>query len=262
MELIGFSISVIIGILLGLLGSGGSVLALPMLVYTFGLNEKIATAYSLFVVGIGSLFGVVKHIKNVHWNSVFIFGLPSILGVWSMRHYIVPRLSEVFFSLGSFDFTHRMSVFGLFSFLMLGVSYNMLNNKKEDNKVPKNTQYKYLIFVAEGFILGSITGYIGAGGGFLIIPALMWLAKLDIRKALATSLLIITLSSLLGFFLGDAQTIEIDWDFLFKISLLVILGIFIGSFLSRHTNEKSLKKIFAYFIIGMAVTILTIEFII
>lgn len=263
MEVIGYIFSLFIGISLGLIGGGGSILAVPVLAYLFSLDEKVATAYSLFIVGSAALVGGIGHSrnKNVDWRTAIVFGIPAIIGVWIIRHFVVPILPEVLITINSFDLTRRMGMFGLFSILMIWAAYTMLSDKnsKSGSGVVK---YKYPLIILEGLVVGSITGFVGAGGGFLIIPALVVLANLEIKKAIGTSLIIIAMKSLLGFFLGDALLMMIDWDFLLKFTGLTLIGIFIGVFLGRFIEGKKLKKAFGYFIIVMAIFIFTVEFII
>lgn len=263
MDVLGYFGAVIIGLCLGLIGGGGSILAVPVLAYLFTFDEKIATAYSLFVVGIAALFGGVKqHLeKHVHWKTAFIFGAPAILGVWLVRHYIVPILPDVLFVIGNFEFTRRMAMFGLFAILMILAAYSMLNDQEKEGGTGI-IKYNLPVIFLEGFIVGGVTGFVGAGGGFLIIPALVLFANLDIKMAIGTSLIIIAIKSLLGFFLGDALTMQIDWQFLGLFTTMALVGILIGTFISRFANGQLLKKVFSYFIIVMACFIFLMEFVI
>ena len=263
MEILGYLMALIIGISLGLIGSGGSILAVPVLAYLFSYDEKIATGYSLFIVGTAALIGGLKQYKknNVDLKTVIIFGIPAIIGVWLIRHFIIPILPDVLFVLRDFEVTRRMGMFGLFALLMLFAAYYMImeNEKKGGTGIIK---YNYPLITIEGLIVGALTGFVGAGGGFLIIPALVLLANLEIRKAIGTSLIIIALKSLSGFFLGDALTMEIDWHFILSFSSITIIGILIGEFLGKRINGDKLKKGFGYFISLMAVFIFIMEFII
>ena len=262
-EVFGYLSALVIGIALGLIGGGGSILAVPALAYLFAINEKVATAYSLFIVGTSALLGGIKqHIKGyVDWRTAFVFGLPAILGVTAVRYFVVPALPEIFFSIGTFELTRRMAMFGLFGLLMFPAAYAML---KDQSLTPKmgneGKKFNYLLILLEGLLVGGVTGLIGAGGGFLIIPALVLLAKIDMKVAVGTSLIIIAFKSLTGFFLGDALTMSIDWTFLSTFSILSFLGIFIGSFLNNFIDGHKLKKGFGYFIFIMAFFIFYMEF--
>lgn len=264
-ELFGYISALFIGITLGLIGGGGSILAVPVLAYLFLIDEKTATAYSLFIVGTSALVGGIKqHFKgHVDWKTAIIFGLPAIIGVTVVRHFVVPALPNVLFTIGDFEFTRRMGMFGLFAVLMIPAALSMLKGTKSVKKTrPKKVHYNYPLILIEGLILGSVTGMIGAGGGFLIIPALVILANVEMKVAVGTSLIIIALNSLIGFFLGDALVTNIHWSFLLTITSISLIGIFIGSYLSNFINGDKLKKGFGYFILIMAIFIFYMEFIV
>tara|TARA_B110000285_G_scaffold65205_1_gene74930 strand:+ start:60 stop:866 length:807 start_codon:yes stop_codon:yes gene_type:complete len=260
-EIFGYISALIIGISLGLIGGGGSILAVPVLAYLFSVNEKVATAYSLFIIGASALVGGLKqHFKGlVDWRTAIVFGLPAIVGVSSIRHYVVPALPDILFNIGDFDFTRRMGMFGFFALLMIPAAFSMLK-EREEKVTTGAVAYNYLFIIIEGLIVGAITGMIGAGGGFLIIPALVILANVEMKVAVATSLIIIAFKSLMGFFLGDVFTMEIDWQFLAVFTSISLVGIFIGSYLGNFVNGKKLKKSFGYFIFVMAIFIFYMEF--
>ena len=262
-EAFGYLSALVIGISLGLIGGGGSIIAVPVLAYLFSVNEKVATAYSLFIVGASSLVGGFKqHLKGyVDWKTAIIFGIPAIVGVTLVRHYVVPALPDILFNINDFEFTRRMGMFGLFAVLMIPAAFSMLKKPKEkEQKSDDTVKYNYSLILIEGLLVGGITGMIGAGGGFLIIPALVILANIDMKVAVGTSLVIITFKSLLGFFLGDALTMDIDWAFLAVFTGISLVGIFIGSYLSNFIDGRKLKKGFGYFIFVMAIFIFYMEF--
>ena len=261
LQILGYISALIIGISLGLIGGGGSILAVPVLAYLFSINEKAATAYSLFIVGASALVGGwQQHLKGyVDWRTAFVFGIPAIIGVTLVRYYVVPAMPDVLFQIEHFQFTRRMAMFGLFAILMIPAAYSMLKTEKNTTKVG-NVSYNYPLILLEGLIVGSITGLIGAGGGFLIIPALVILANVEMKVAVGTSLIIIAIKSLMGFFLGDAMNMLINWKFLAIFTSLSFVGIFIGSYLSNFIDGKKLKKGFGYFILVMAVFIFYMEF--
>ncbi|MEP2237452.1 MAG: sulfite exporter TauE/SafE family protein [Maribacter sp.] len=261
LHIFGYISALIIGISLGLIGGGGSILAVPVLAYLFSINEKAATAYSLFIVGASALVGGWKqHLKGyVDWRTAIVFGIPAIIGVTLVRHYVVAAMRNILFEIDNFQFTRRMAMFGLFAILMIPAAYSML---KKEKKI-ENTgvvAYNYPLILLEGLLVGSITGLIGAGGGFLIIPALVVLANVEMKVAVGTSLIIIAIKSLMGFFLGDAMTMLIDWEFLAIFTSISFVGIFIGSYLSSFIDGKKLKQGFGYFILVMAVFIFYMEF--
>ena len=262
-ELFGFICALIIGISLGLIGGGGSILAVPVLAYLFSFDERIATSYSLFIVGISALIGGLKqHFKGyVDWKTAIVFGVPAIVGVSLVRHFLVPILPDELFNIGTFIFTRRMGMFGLFALLMFPAACSMLKQQKVTllNK-ERTVSYNYPLILIEGLLVGGITGLIGAGGGFLIIPALVILANVEMKVAIGTSLIIIAFKSLLGFFIGDATKMEIDWEFLFTFTGIASVGIYIGSYLSNFIDSGKLKKGFGYFIFIMALFIFYMEF--
>jgi uncharacterized protein len=261
-DLFGYFGALVIGISLGLIGGGGSILAVPVLAYLFYIDEKTATAYSLFIVGISSLAsGIKQYFKGfVNLKIGVLFGIPAIIGVATVRKFVVPVLPEVLFTINNFEFSRRMGMFGLFALLMIPAAISMLKEKKEPINLNNNKKYNYTLIVIEGIVVGTITGLIGAGGGFIIIPALVLLTNLDMKTAIGTSLIIIALKSLFGFFLGDAFSIKINWDFLYVFTSISLLGSLIGSFLSNYINGKKLKKVFGYFIFLMAFFIFYMEF--
>ncbi|VXA94713.1 sulfite exporter TauE/SafE family protein [Maribacter litoralis] len=260
-QFFGYFSALIIGVSLGLIGGGGSILAVPVLAYLFSIDEKAATAYSLFIVGASALLGGwQQHLKGyVDWHTAIVFGIPAIVGVTIVRHYVVPAMPDVLFQIEEFEFTRRMAMFGLFAILMIPAAYSML--KKEKNIVKTGeVSYNYPLILLEGLLVGGITGLIGAGGGFLIIPALVILANVEMKVAVGTSLIIIAIKSLMGFFLGDAMTMLIDWKFLAIFTSLSFIGIFIGGYLGNFIDGKKLKKGFGYFILLMAGFIFYMEF--
>lgn len=260
-QFFGYFSALIIGVSLGLIGGGGSILAVPVLAYLFSIDEKAATAYSLFIVGASALLGGwQQHLKGyVDWRTAIVFGIPAIVGVTIVRHYVVPAMPDVLFQIEEFEFTRRMAMFGLFAILMIPAAYSML--KKEKNIVNTGeVSYNYPLILLEGLLVGGITGLIGAGGGFLIIPALVILANVEMKVAVGTSLIIIAIKSLMGFFLGDAMTMLIDWKFLAIFTSLSFIGIFIGGYLGNFIDGKKLKKGFGYFILLMAGFIFYMEF--
>ena len=263
MELLGYLMALFIGISLGLFGGGGSILAVPVLAYLFSLDEKVATAYSLFIVGFTALVGGIKQQKNnnVDWRTAIVFGIPALIGVWIVRNYVIPVLPDELFSIVGFSISRRMGMFGVFIVLMVAAAYSMLrDNKRKGGSGDVN--YNYPLILIEGLFVGSITGLVGAGGGFLIIPALVVLTNLDIKKAIGTSLVIIALKSIVGFFLGDALIMSIDWSFLVVFTSITIVGIFTGIYIGKFIDGNRLKKGFAYFILIMAIFMFIMEFII
>ena len=260
MIIAGYIASLIIGLSLGLIGGGGSILTVPVLVYLFGVDPILATAYSLFIVGSTSLVGVFPKYKNgeVNLKTAIIFGIPSIIAVYATRAFIVPAIPNEVFSVGSFMVTKALLMMMLFAVLMVFASISMIKDKTQ--KVDEDGQqiFNYPMILLEGAVVGILTGLVGAGGGFLIIPALVIFSKLPMKQAVGTSLLIIAAKSLIGF-TGDLGKQAMDWPLLLSVTALAILGIFIGNALAKKVSAKSLKKGFGWFVLVMGVYIIIKE---
>lgn len=250
-----------IGSILGLMGGGGSILTVPLLVYAIGINPVTATAYSLFIVGATSASGSIQNYyrNTINIKTGLIIAVPSFIGVYLSRRYILPALPNVVFDYHGMGIEKDTFIMLLFAVIMLLASISMLIGKMtggEDN--PKKTNYLYIL-PGVG-IIGMLMGIVGAGGGFLMIPMLVFFGGLPMKKAVGTSLFIIAINSLSGF-LGDMQTINIDWEFLLSFTVVSVFGIFAGTYLQRFVNETQLKRGFGWFILLMAAFILSKEII-
>ncbi len=260
LELFGYFASLLIGLSLGLIGGGGSILTVPVLVYLFGVDPILATAYSLFIVGTSSLVGAWPKYKQglVNVKTGIIFGIPSILSVYATRKFIVPMIPNEVFSIGDFIVTKAILMMVLFAILMVFASISMIrgaceNCDKDENELAQ-ISYNYPMILVEGLVVGMLTGLVGAGGGFLIIPALVMLTKLPMKQAIGTSLLIIAAKSLIGF-TGDLGNQTIDWNLLLIVTGLAIVGIFIGDKMSKKINSAQLKVGFGWFVLVMGLYI-------
>lgn len=259
MEYLGYIGALFIGLVLGLTGGGGSILTVPILVYIMGFNPVTATAYSLFIVGTTSAFGTFQNFKNgiVEIKTAVLFAIPSLLSVFITRKYIVPAIPELIFSNDYFTLTKSTFLMVLFAIVMFVASLSMLKVKSTIAVSGYKTSNLFFVFL-KIFFVGILIGLVGAGGGFLIIPALVFMAKLPMKKAIGTSLLIIAINSLIGF-TGDIENLAIDWSFLLEFTIIAIIGIFTGIYLSKSIKENQLKKGFGWFVLIMAVFIFTKE---
>ncbi|WP_299556300.1 sulfite exporter TauE/SafE family protein [Seonamhaeicola sp.] len=253
-QILGYFGALVVGLVLGLIGGGGSILTVPLLVYLLGYNPIIATAYSLFVVGTTSLVGTFQKYREglVDVKTGLAFSFPSFVAVYLSRRYLVPNIPDNLFSIGDFTLTKEMGIMIFFSFIMLLAAISMIKNKNNED-VPSTKQAYYKTFV-QGLIIGTITGIIGAGGGFLYVPALVLWANIPMKRAVGTSLIIVTINSLIGF-MGDIQTLEIEWRFLLLFTLISVVGILLGVFLSKFISSKKLKRSFGIFTLIMAIYI-------
>ena len=263
MEIAGYIAAVFIGIVLGMLGGGGSILTVPVLVYLLHLDAVTATTYSLFIVGVTSLTGGTRAYikKQVDFKTVSEFGIPSIFSIFITRHFILTAIPQKLFSIGNIEFTRNTMLMILFAFLMLAASAFMILNGDDENleqPVSQERNSKILPLALWGLAIGFITGLLGAGGGFLIIPALLLFVKLPMKTAIGTSLVIIAINSIFGFLFSLKQT-PLDWKILLLFTGLAIIGIYLGSLWAEKIPGRILKKLFGWFILLMAIYILIKE---
>lgn len=258
MEIAGYIASLFIGISLGLVGGGGSILTVPVLVYLFSISPTLAISYSLFIVGFTSMVGAFNNYRLgfINFKIALLFGSSSIITVFVARKFIIPKLPDVFFQIGSFTVTHSLFVMVMFSLLMLTASFSMIRNKmvQTENKTKKQPA----ALVIYGLLIGLVTGFLGAGGGFLLIPALVILMRLTMKQAIGTSLLIIALNSLIGF-VGDLGLHVVNWKFLSIVTAIAIAGIFIGGFFNHKVNGDKLKVGFGWFVLITGIYIIIRE---
>jgi uncharacterized membrane protein YfcA len=261
MEIIGYLASALIGISLGLIGGGGSILTVPVLVYLLGVNAVEATAYSLFIVGSTALVGAYPKYKQglVNLKTALIFGIPSIIAVYLTRKFLVPAIPTELFIVGGLMITKSILMMLLFAVLMVFASVSMIRDQKVgSNQKDVAQKFNYPMILLEGAIVGMLTGLVGAGGGFLIIPALVLFTGLPMKEAVGTSLLIIAAKSLIGF-TGDLGHFEMNWNLLLIVSSIAIAGIFLGNYLSLKIDGAKLKKGFGWFVLVMGLYIIAKE---
>ena len=262
MEIVGFVLAALVGVSLGLIGGGGSILTVPILVYLIGINPILATSYSLFIVGTTSLIGTFINYKKgyVHIKTALLFGLSSITTVFITRQFLLPHIPHLLYKNDHFYITQSMATMVLFALLMLSASIAMIKSSKENKRqitLDKGNN-KGAVLLIYGIFIGLATGLLGAGGGFLIIPALVFILKMPMKEAVGTSLLIIALNSLIGF-TGDLGHFAIDWKLLIFITCIAITGIFVGGAIAKKIEGEKLKKIFGWFVLCMGIYILIKE---
>lgn len=261
LQLAGFSASILIGVSLGLIGGGGSILTLPVLVYLLGFNPVTSTAYSLFVVGTTSLVGSLNYMRQqqVNYKAAILFAVPSFVAVYLTRNYLIPAIPDPVFVTDTFVLSKGVAIMVFFALVMLAASVSMIREKDAPDQPHKNDfQFNLPMIALDGILVGLLTGIIGAGGGFLIIPALVLLVRLPMKMAVGTSLLIIAANTLIGFW-GSTADLLIDWPFLLKFTSLSVLGILLGTYLSRFIPSEKLKKAFGWFVLVMGVYIISRE---
>jgi len=259
-QIIGYILAVFVGMTLGMLGSGGSILSVPILVYVMGIEPTLATAYSLFVIGATSLVGGIHKAnqKLVDFKKVVLFGIPAIITVFITRKILVPKIPNIIFSTESFTLTKSVLIMIVFAFVMIFASVRMIKPLKAVF-ITNDEKLNYYKIVALGILIGLVSGFVGAGGGFLIVPTLLFFAKTPMKMAVGTSLFIVASQSLIGF-VGDIMSDQvIDWKLLEIFTLASVIGIFIGNFISRKVADEKLKTGFGWFVLAMGIYIIIRE---
>jgi hypothetical protein len=270
MMIIGYIAAVLMGMILGVIGGGGSILTVPILVYLMGIDAGVATGYSLLIVGTTAAFGAIRYFRQglVDVKSSIIFAIPSIIAVYLSRAYLMPAIPDEIMS-SPFAISKNTAIMVLFALLMLSSAALMLR-KAYKKTVPANDlnieisakkQAHFAFIVLEGAVVGVITGILGAGGGFLIIPALVLFLNMSMKTAVGSSLFIIALKSLLGF-TGDLQAgIELEVPLLPLMLLATCLGMAISTKIAGKLDGNALQKFFAFFTLVIAVFIIAKELI-
>lgn len=258
MDLVGYIAVMLVGIALAVIGGGGSILTVPILVYLFRLPADLSTSYSLFLVGISAAFGAIQYGRQglVAYRIGAIFTVPAFIGVFAVRRFLMRHIPDSFEFL-SMVVTKDRLILLVFATIMILASVSMIRSpsNSKNRKKPKNNLNTVLV-ATEGLIVGAVTGFVGAGGGFLIIPALVLLAGLPMKEAVGTTLMIIAIKSLLGF-TGDIGSLAIDWRFLGVISTISVAGIFIGGRIAKFVSSEMLKPLFGYFVLLMGAIIMS-----
>jgi uncharacterized membrane protein YfcA len=259
MAILGYIASFFIGVSLGLLGAGGSILTVPVMVYLFHVPVLEATSYSLFIVGVTSLLGACYQYKqeNVQGKVAMLFGMVSLLVVSLIRKIVLPNIPSTLFVISGVNVTFSIISMLLFAIVMMLAAYAMIRRRKlEDEKRPSDRCTIRLVLC--GVLVGSVTGFLGAGGGFFLIPSLVLLLGLPMKKAIGTSLLIIAINSIVGFSM-DLQHVTIDWLLLGGVTLIAATGIYFGFMAGRKIPVAKLKVVFGWFVLLIGIMILVKE---
>lgn len=253
---IGHVLALCIGLSLGLFGGSGSILAVPILVYVMDINTKTAIAMSLVIVGLVSLIGLIPHGQqgNISFKTAFLFTPPAMLGA-----YLGARITELPIITDSFQLVCFGIIMAIASILMIRKdskkpNVSSINLKQSASLIPKNVP-QWLVICLEALGVGVITGFVGVGGGFLIIPALVLLGRIPMRKAIGTSLLIISFKSATGF-LGYAQQVTMNWNSIASFTIAASAGTILGAYLTKYIDAKHLQKSFGYFVLEIAIFVL------
>ncbi|MDX2243203.1 MAG: sulfite exporter TauE/SafE family protein [Leptolyngbyaceae cyanobacterium bins.302] len=251
--IVGHLLAIGIGVSLGLLGGGGSVLAVPILVYAMGINPKSAIAMSLVIVGTVSLMGAIRHWRNgnINFRTAYIFGSATMLGAFGGAK--VATLPFVTGTLQMLLFAILMLVAAGFMIWNSSRSASQASVQERDLSLYPRPICKHcwLWLVSEGFGVGALTGLVGVGGGFAIVPALVLLGKIPMKQAIGTSLLIIAMNSGVGF-LGYFGTVDLNWTLISSFTLAATLGTVAGTYLAQFVQAKQLQKSFGYFLLAVA----------
>jgi uncharacterized membrane protein YfcA len=261
-ETFGYAAAVFVGLILGLIGAGGAILTVPIMVYLMGVNPVLATVYSLFIVGTTTLAGSVSYIKNglVNFRTSLAFAIPSVISIFITRKIILPSLPEVIFKTDNFTFTKDHVVLFLFAVVMLMSSISMIFKKVKEADTDHYVKVTdYIKLSLYGIFVGLLSGMVGAGGGFLIVPALIFLAKIPVKSAIGTSLLIIASNSLAGFAGDLSGNYIIDWKLLLIFLGFALIGIISGSYLTKFISGENIKKTFGWFVLIMGIYIIVRE---
>mgnify|MGYP003625770892 CR=1 FL=1 len=259
-EIFGYLGALLVGLVLGLMGSGGSLIAIPIFTYLFHISPITTTAYSLFVVGTSSTIGALRNWEKglVDFKIAFVFAIPAFIAVYVVRKYILPIIPMEIVTIYDIAVTKDMAIMVFLALIMLLCSLSMIRTKKSLLEHKQLNRYNYPLIVLQGILIGLFTGVVGIGGGFLIIPTLVLLVKLPMKKAVATSLFIIALKSLIGF-LGDLGNLEINWDFLLRFTAISTLGIFLGIYFSSFIKGEKLKTYFGWLLLILSIGIFYME---
>jgi uncharacterized membrane protein YfcA len=260
-HILGYAGAVLTGFILGLLGGGGALLAIPVLVYLFKIEPSVATGYSLFLIAITASSGAVQNIRKklIDYNAALYYGVPSVITVFIVRSFIMPAIPKIIFQSGSFTLSKNHFILILLSIVMFAASYRMITAKKNAGGEVKQREVHHLLLAFYAVLIGLFMGIVGTGGGFLMVPALIYFANVPPKKAVGTSLLLVSVNSFVGF-AGDLRSHNaFDWQFLITFSAFSVAGVFLGHYVTEKIHNDKLQKYFGFFILVMALFIIIKE---
>lgn len=253
--IIGYTLAIAVGLTMGIMGSGGSILTLPIFVYLFHIEPIQALDYSLFTISIISLVGSVGHVhkKEIDFKTTALFILPSMLTVYITKQYILPNIPDSF-PLYQNTISKDQIIMSLFAIIILASAFAMLRKRENKNRSRRVSNH-IILLVSIGFITGLLTGLVGAGGGFIIVPALVLVLGINIKQATAASLFIITINATFGLLSNFKQLDQINWTILIIFTGITLIGLMIGFQLKTKLKPENLKVVFGYFLgaIGIAI---------
>jgi uncharacterized membrane protein YfcA len=261
LHILGYLGALLTGVILGLLGGGGALLSIPVLVYLFHIEPQLATSYSLILIGITATSGAYQNIrkKQVDYNAALYYGIPSVIAVYTVRRWVMPNLPKVIFSLDGYAVDKNLFILVILAIVMFAAAYKMITAKPNDTQ-DEDHKVDHLELAFFAILIGSFLGLVGAGGGFLMVPALIYFANVHTKKAIGTSLLLVAVNSFIGF-LGDMRSnVSIDWKFFAIFACFSVAGVFIGHYLTNYIHNDKLKKSFGWFILVTAIFIVVKEF--
>ncbi|MCO5247822.1 MAG: sulfite exporter TauE/SafE family protein [Chitinophagales bacterium] len=259
--IIGYILSFLTGAVINLLGGGGSIMTVPILVYLFKVDPYLATSYSMFLVGISSWLATIDNAKKkmIIYKLAIVFAIPDLIVTYVIRKFLLPILPNIFFTYENITVTKQSVIMLIFAGLMIVASVNSLRSKKAPSTV-RPIKFNYPLIIVQGMLVGLVTGLVGAGGGFLIIPAFVISSRVPMNIAIYTSSLVIAISTTIGF-LGDFNPeLNIDWRFLLVYTFITIAGVFAINPFKKKIGNQALRKTFGYMIFVLSLVIFYIEF--
>jgi uncharacterized membrane protein YfcA len=260
LHILGYIGATLTGIVLGLLGGGGALLSIPVLVYLFHIEPQLATSYSLILIAISASSGAYQNIRKklIDYNAALYYGIPSVISVYIVRRWVMPNLPKVILTIGDYKLDKNLFILIILAIVMFIAAYKMITAKNAgDDETEHKVDHWRLAFFA--VLIGAFLGLVGAGGGFLMVPALMYFANVHTKKAIGTSLLLVSINSFIGF-AGDLRShVQIEWPFFFTFLFFSIAGVLIGHYLATYIHNNRLRRYFGWFILITAVFIIAKE---